>query len=164
MLATRERLTVREWSDPHWRSQNGWLGTDYIHGEPAAVHIPGYVLRRGEHPQLTGAVHFSEGAESHQGLCHGGTMCAVMDDVIGWTGFCADGDCNPWCGFTVQINTALKAPVKVGSWLRVEGEVSRREGARKVWVTARLVAPAAAGGEEVVLCTAEGLFVLKKKV
>ena len=52
----------------------------------------------------------------------------------------------------------------VGSWLRVEGEVSRREGARKVWVTARLVAPAAAGGDEVVHCTAEGLFVLKKRV
>ena len=48
LVASREALSVREWSDPHWRGQNGWLGTDYIHGEPAAVHIPGYVLRRGE--------------------------------------------------------------------------------------------------------------------
>ena len=40
-------------------------------------------------------------------------MTALMDDVIGWCGFCAEGTCKPWCGFTVQVDTSLKAPIKV---------------------------------------------------
>ena len=95
-------------------------------------------------------------AESHRGLCHGGTMCALMDDVVGWTGFCATGVCKPWSGFTVQINTALKKPVEVGSWLRLEGEIVKIEG-RKVSVKARLLD---VDGD--VHCEAEGLVVLKK--
>ena len=59
-------------------------------------------------------------------------MCSLMDDVIGWTGFCATGVCKPWSGFTVQINTALKKPVDVGAWLRLEGEIVKIEGHRLV--------------------------------
>ena len=32
---------------------------------------------------LIGAAYFSERAESHKGLCHGGSMCALMDDIVG---------------------------------------------------------------------------------
>ena len=83
-------------------------------------------------------------------------MCSLMDDVVGWTGFCATGACEPWSGFTVQINTSLKKPVEVGSWLRLEGEIVKIEG-RKVSVRARLLLGAD------VHCEAEGLVVLKKK-
>ena len=129
-------------------------------------------------------------------------MTAIMDDVIGWTGFCVTGACIPWCGFTVQVrvplprathllcmvllaslltyasfasslppqvNTSLKAPVVVNSWLRVEGEITAVE-RRKVHVSARLVgmqqidheAGEGAGLKEVVHCEANGLLVLKK--
>lgn len=108
-----ERLCVREWDEPRWRARNGWRGTDFVHGALAAVHIPDYVVSRtaphgddgGTGVRLVGAAHFGPGAESHQGLCHGGTMTALMDDVIGWTGFCVTGSCVPWCGFTVQVST-----------------------------------------------------------
>ena len=127
------------------------------------MRIIGYALTgSGVGTRLQGAALFTPNAESHKGLCHGGTMCAVMDDVIGWVGFCVSGACLPWSGFTVKVNTNLQAPVKVGSWLRVEGEITAVE-RRKVHVRASLVAPAVDGQpEEVVHCVAEGLFVVKK--
>ena len=84
-----------------------------------------------------------------------------MDDVIGWVGFCVTGKCKPWSGFTVQVNTSLQAPITVGSWLKVEGEIYEVE-RRKVKIRASLTAPSTAGALEVVHCTAEGLFVVKK--
>ena len=156
-----ERIHLPEWDNgAAWRRQNGFKGSDYVHGARAAVHVPRYYLRGvagGVGSKLVGAAHFGPGAESHRGLCHGGTMCSLMDDVIGWTGFCATGACEPWSGFTVQINTALKKPVEVGSWLRLEGEITAIDG-RKVSVKARLLS---ADGD--VHCEAEGLVVLKKK-
>ena len=130
-----------------------------MHRRTGAVHVCGYVLKGcegGVGSQLIGAVHFGPGAESHRGLCHGGTMCSLMDDVVGWTGFCATGVCKPWSGFTVQINTALKKPVDVGAWLRLEGEIVKIEG-RKVSVRARLL-----DFDGAIHCEAEGLVVLKK--
>ena len=66
---------------------------------------------------MAGIVHFTSKAESHQGFCHGGSMCSIMDDAIGWIAFCVTGECKPWTGFTVQINTSLKKPVRVGQIL-----------------------------------------------
>ena len=156
-----ERIGLPEWDNGAvWRRQNGFKGSDYVHGARAAVHVPRYYLRGvsgGVGSKLVGAAHFGPGAESHRGLCHGGTMCSLMDDVIGWTGFCATGVCKPWSGFTVQINTSLKKPVEVGSWLRLEGEIVKIEG-RKVSVKACLLSVDGA-----IHCEAEGLVVLKKK-
>lgn len=156
-------LKIDEWEHGSaWRLLHGWVGEDYVHGPRAGVRIVGYALSgTGVGATLKGAAFFSPNAESHKGLCHGGTMCAVMDDVIGWTGFCVSGTCVPWCGFTVQVNTSLQAPVTVGSWLRVEGTITKVE-RRKVSVKASLVSPGAEGTPEVVHCTAEGLFVIKK--
>ena len=160
-----ERVSLAEWDEgPAWRLANGFEGSDYAHGPAAAVHIAGYYLRGaagGVGSTLTGAVHFGRGAESHRGLCHGGTMCTVMDDVIGWTGFCSTGSCRPWSGFTVQVNTKLSAPVAVGDWLRVDGTVTSVDG-RKVRIKASLVTPAVDGAPAVVHCEGEGLVVLKK--
>ena len=62
----------------------------------------------------------------------------------------------------MTVNTNLQNPVAVGSWLRVEGEITAVE-RRKVSVKAALVAPATGPGEkEVVHCVAEGLFIVKK--
>ena len=88
-------------------------------------------------------------------------MCAIMDDVIGWTGFCVTGKCVPWSGFTVNINTNLKAPVKVHSWLRVEGWITLVE-RRKVHISAKLLGRGESPDQVVVHCEADGLVVLKK--
>jgi len=159
-----ELLRIDEWERGWiWRLANGWLGTDYVHGVDAAVHVAGYLLGKTPegHAKLIGAVHFGPGAESHKTLCHGGTMCAAMDDAMGWVGFCVSGRCQPWSGFTVQVNTSLQAPIAVGSWLRLEGEIYGVE-RRKVRVRATLTAPAVDGADAVTHCTGDGLFVVKK--
>jgi hypothetical protein len=84
---------VREWDDPSWRAspEGGWVGNDYIHSAKSGVRVLDYHLMRGpgsdsaaaDAYSLVGVTHFSERAESHKGLCHGGSMCAVMDDVVG---------------------------------------------------------------------------------
>lgn len=57
-------------------------------------------------------------------------------------------------GFTVQVNTALKKAVPVGSLLKLEARVLRKEGTRKVWVAAKLEDHES----KVVYAEGEGLF------
>ncbi len=170
-------VEVQEWQDHNWReSDGGFHGHDFCHSSASAVRILDYILvppspakeeePAAEFPMLVGAVHFSPRAESHRGLCHGGSMCAVMDDAIGWCGFCSSvkgGDdeflVRPWNGFTVQVNTALLKPVPVGAMLRLEARVMRKEGARKHWIEAQLMHPET----REVHCRAEGLFLLNKE-
>eukprot|EP01034_Spumella_vulgaris_P031597 gene31597-39033_t len=107
-------------------------------------------------PKIIGPAFFSAKAESHKGLCHGGSFCALMDDAIGWMGFCVSGEVRPWTGYTVQVNTSLKKSVRVGSTLKLEAWVNRKEGARKYWITSRLSDPLTGD----VHCEAEGLCLL----
>ena len=105
-----EKIVVPEWEEEgnSYRAKNGWKGRDLIHDPSAAIYIPEYFVkygtetdglqRGGKGTTLTGLVYFSERAESHPGYCHGGSMCSVMDDVIGWVGFMVTGECIPWSG------------------------------------------------------------------
>ena len=86
--------------------------------------------------ELIGVVWFGPDAESHRGLCHGGAMTSLMDDICGHGAFILAGG-GPWSGATVQVNCSLKAPVKVGSVLRVTGRVAKRAG-RKLHIHAVL--------------------------
>ena len=135
---------------------------------------------------VTGYVHFTPQAESHRGFCHGGAACSIMDDVIGWTAFCAplsnttnnndttntnDGAaCTPWSGYTVQINTTLRRPIPIDSYLYVQGVITNIV-RRKVYVTATLYRPtghdedaAAAPDQRIVYATAEGIVVMNPNV
>ena len=114
---------VREWNDENWRlSEGGFSGTDFVHSRSRApVRVLEYlIIHRSSvgrepstdlndglfYPSLVGPAYFSPAAESHKGLCHGGSMCALMDDAIGWMGFCISGRPKEWTGFTVQVNAA----------------------------------------------------------
>ena len=114
---------------------------------------------------LTGVVVFTARAESHQGFCHGGSMCSVLDDVIGWCAFMVTGCCRPWSGFTVQINTSLQKPIPVNSTLLVRAIVTKIE-RRKVSIEARLIDPACLDnqGEPAVHAQGDGLVVLNRGV
>ena len=193
---------VREWHDEKWRlSTGGFSGTDYVHSRsrapvrvleylivkrPNLTREPAKDVREGVfYPSLVGPAYFSGAAESHKGLCHGGSMCALMDDAVGWMGFCITGEPRGWTGYTVQvigrflpadklqpapnkidkltrttfhtqIDTSLKKSVTVGSTLKLEAWVERREGARKIWICAKLSDPS----DDTVHCTARGLFLL----
>ena len=141
-----------------YRVKSGWRGKDLIHSRDSAVRILEYRLsyndsngndfQMGEkilhdtvpYATLTGIVHFTPRAESHKGYCHGGSMCSALDDIIGWTGFCATGTCIPWSGFTVQVNTQMSKPVQVDSILKISCTIIKME-RRKVWVKAYLTDP-----------------------
>jgi acyl-coenzyme A thioesterase PaaI-like protein len=122
--------------------------------------IEGY-SRGGVGTTLTGIVQFTHRAESHAGHCHGGSMCSLLDDVVGWCAFLVTGECRPWSGFTVQINTGLKKPIRVGSVLLVKATIVRID-RRKVFVEANLVEPT--DGEGVIHAKGDGLVVLNRGV
>lgn len=132
---------------------------DYFIEYGSGEGLPDGIQSGGIGTTLTGPVHFTNHAESHTGFCHGGSMCSVMDDVIGWVAFCVTGQCQAWTGFTVQINTALKAPVPVGSVLQLQGTIVKME-RRKVSVEAVLTDPAS--GTE--YASSEGLVVMNRGV
>lgn len=166
-----EKIAVPEWEEgSSYRAWNGWKGRDLIHDPTASIYIPDYYVQYGPRTDglekggrgttLTGLVYFSERAESHPGYCHGGSMCSVMDDVIGWVGFMVTGKCLPWTGFTVQINTSLEKPIPVLSTLMIVAEVKRLE-RRKVFVEARLLDPADNNSQH---ARAEGIVVLNRGV
>jgi acyl-coenzyme A thioesterase PaaI-like protein len=120
--------------------------------------MPGF-SRGGVGTVLTGIATFTLKAESHRGFCHGGSMTSVLDDVVGWCAFMATGECKPWSGFTVQINTSLKKPIMVNTTLLIRGTISNIE-RRKVSVFAELLDPL----DDSVHATGEGLVVLNKDV
>jgi acyl-coenzyme A thioesterase PaaI-like protein len=168
-----EPLVVPEWEDDTegYRAKNGWQGRDLVHDENAPVRITRYfvqygngndisddvsITRGGVGTILTGVVVFTPRAESHQGYCHGGSMCSVMDDVVGWCSFLTTGRCQPWSGFTVQVNTSLRQPVAVNATLLVRAEISKIE-RRKVYMKAVLVDPA---NEDRVHAICDGMAVL----
>ena len=167
-----EKLMVPEWQDSgNYRARNGWKGRDLIHDPYSAVYIPEYFVqygpgnanglaRGGAGTILTGWVYFSDRAESHAGYCHGGSMCSVMDDVIGWVAFLVTGKVLPWSGFTVQINCSLQKPIPVFATLKVEAQIVRLE-RRKVYVEAKLVDPANGDAQH---AAAEGIVVLNRGV
>ena len=155
-----EVVKVLEWDNESNRNSDGFVGTDFCHSAQSHVRILEYFLYNNgaTHHSLLGAVYFSPHAESGRGYCHGGSMCAIMDDAVGWMGFCYTGSVKPWNGFTVQVNTSLKKPVPVHSLLRLNAWVDRLEGKRKVWIKCNLVDP---DNSSNVYSECEGLFLIK---
>lgn len=149
-----EQLVVPEWEHKGcYRATNGWKGHDLVHRPDAPVRIDDYFVVYGpgdDLPQhlnnnkgggagttLTGVCEFTPFSESHKNYCHGGSMCSVMDDVVGWIAFCCTGQVLPWSAFTVQVNTKLCKPIRVGSRLILQATIVSLE-RRKVISTARL--------------------------
>jgi acyl-coenzyme A thioesterase PaaI-like protein len=182
-----EELQVLEWQDDDgtYRNKNGWRGTDLVHDKRAPVRVIQYFVQYGagivtaaaggdnnnKQPQilcerggvgttLTGVAHFTPRAESHKGFCHGGSMTSLMDDVIGWVAFLVTGECKPWTGFTVQVNSSLKRPIPVDSVLLVRAKITAVE-RRKVSVEASIFDP---NDDDAEHASGTGLVVMNKGV
>ncbi len=134
----QRRLKMREWEDLDWRAKSGWMGRDLCHNpDGKAVRVLDYYCDDTDGTTLTGIVWFGPDAESHRGLCHGGAMCSLLDDICGHAVFAATGQA-PWSGATVQVNCSLKKPVEIGSVLRVKANVKFTTGTKKCIVNAIL--------------------------
>jgi acyl-coenzyme A thioesterase PaaI-like protein len=146
-------------------------GRDLVHDANSPVRILEYYVNYGDGSgvsgcskggvltTLTGIAHFTRRAESHQGFCHGGSMCSLLDDVIGWVAFLVTGECRPWTGFTVQINSSLKRPIPVGSVMLVKATITKVE-RRKVFAVASIEDPR----EDAIHATGDGLVIVNKGV
>lgn len=129
------QVLMREWEDTSWRRARGWHGKDLIHDYAGqGVRVLAYFWDPSEET-LTGVVHFGPMAESHRGLCHGGAMTSLMDDICGHCAFIASK--GPWSGATVQVNCKLSKPVHIGQTLLLTGRVAKRE-RKKIWISAKL--------------------------
>jgi hypothetical protein len=141
------KLNIKEWNNDGgiYRKREGWIGQDYMHSSTSPVRILDYILLQPHDDihdySIVAPIIFTKNAESHKGLCHGGTMCAAMDDVIGWCGFCESGSCRPWSGYTVQVDTSLKKAISIGSTLMIEAWIEKRVGERKIYIKAKLSDP-----------------------
>ncbi len=170
-----EELVVPEWQhdDGSYRDKHGWQGRDLVHDRDAPVRILSYYVQYGPGLEgiatstsggcgttLTGVAQFTKRAESHKGYCHGGSMCSLLDDVIGWAAFLVTGECRPWTGFTVQVNSSLKRPIAVDSVLLVQARITRVE-RRKVSVEASIVDP---DDDNAVHAIGSGLVVINRGV
>jgi hypothetical protein len=123
LLSWGEELEVMEWKDDDgtYRKKHDWQGRDLVHDKDSPVRVLDYYVRYGPGitaqndgdctaektilcerggvgTSLTGVAHFTHRAESHRGYCHGGSMCSLLDDVIGWVAFLVTGECRPWTG------------------------------------------------------------------
>jgi predicted thioesterase len=87
-------------------------------------------------------------------------MCSLLDDVIGWVSFVVTGTCQPWTGFTVQVNSSLKRPIPVDSVLLVQAKITNIE-RRKVSVEASIVDPKE---DDAVHATGTGLVIMNRGV
>ena len=81
--SAQRRVLFREWEDVEWRKASGWKGRDLIHSpDGRGVQVLAYFWDDAT-MTLTGIVRFGPDAESHRGLCHGGAMTSLMDDLCG---------------------------------------------------------------------------------
>ncbi|KAL3899949.1 MAG: hypothetical protein SGARI_006349 [Bacillariaceae sp.] len=178
-------LQVLEWQDDDgsYRNKHGWKGTDLVHDKHAPVRVMQYFVQYGNGivaaaekdddttttklcekggvgNTLRGIAHFTPRAESHKGFCHGGSMTSLLDDVIGWVAFLVTGECKPWTGFTVQVNSKLQRPIAVDSVLLVQAKITAVE-RRKVSVEASIVDPE---DDDAVHALGTGLVVMNRGV
>ena len=84
---------------------------------------------------------------------------SVIDDIIGWCAMFVTGSCHPWSGYTVQVNTALRRPIHVGTFLLARATIVSIE-RRKVSIKAVLLDP----DTESIHAEGEGLVVMNKGV
>mmetsp|Transcript_32681 Transcript_32681/g.75237 ORF Transcript_32681/g.75237 Transcript_32681/m.75237 type:complete len:94 (+) Transcript_32681:246-527(+) len=86
-------------------------------------------------------------------------MCSLMDDIVGWCAFLVTGRCAPWTGFTVQVNTSLRRPIPVQTFLLAQAEIVKME-RRKVSIEATLSDPTA----DVIHAKGNGLVIMNRGV
>lgn len=105
-------------------------------------------------------VRFNSECEQQKGWVHRGALCALMDDAANWAGFCVNGTCDIFSGFTKRVDVMLKRPVRVGSVLKLTGEAMFVKNRTDVHVNCKLIDPSY---NETVHCEAECVFVMNER-
>lgn len=87
--------------------------------------------------------------EGWEGIVHGGILCTILDDIMGWALRARDS----W-SVTARLSVQYRKPVAVGRTIRAEGWVTEARG--RIHIAAARILDAETGEE---LATAEATFV-----
>ncbi len=79
---------------------------------------------------------FDAGAAGVPGISHGGPVCAVFDDVMGFVFTTMNGK----IGYTATMTVDFKAPIRLGSTIEFRGRLAKHEG-RKLFIEAEAFDP-----------------------
>ncbi|MBI2435480.1 MAG: PaaI family thioesterase [Candidatus Hydrogenedentes bacterium] len=139
--------------EPGWRvldmPRNFGAGRSFVSGEPEGDRLRIHYYLREEDNVLFAKAWFGLGAEGPPGHAHGGSMAAVLDEVMGFACWVAG---HPVVAATITINFKKQLPLHQVYW--VESHLERVDG-RKVHTTSRLFDPAT----QKVFADGAGLFI-----
>lgn len=135
-----------------WESlpRNEWMTVvpNFVSGDPEGHRLRVRYYRRKTDNALVGRVWFGPGAEGPPGHAHGGSMAAVLDEVMGTAG---------WLNGSMVVAASIKIDfrnkLRLGSVISFEAWVDRVDG-RKVFTKGRLVSD-----KGVTVAESEGLFI-----
>jgi acyl-coenzyme A thioesterase PaaI-like protein len=107
----------------------------YVAGEPNGDRIRVRYYWSETDKVLKGRVWFGQGAEGPPGYAHGGSVAALLDEVMGISGW-ASG----WKVVAAEISVKFKLPTNLGSVHTFEGRVTEVDG-RRIKCAATLCSP-----------------------
>jgi acyl-coenzyme A thioesterase PaaI-like protein len=127
---------------------HGARSDTFLHGDATGVRLQVRYFLREADGALVAKAWFGPGTQGPPGHAHGGSMAAVLDEVMGG---CAWMHGDPV--LAVRLAVELRTALPLGTLTVAEGLITRREG-RKIFARGRL---AAADGR--VFAEGEGLFI-----
>jgi acyl-coenzyme A thioesterase PaaI-like protein len=128
------------------------LGPSFVSGEPSGDRLRVKYYRREADDMLVVKAWFGPGTEGPPGFAHGGSMAALMDEVMGAAAWVAGHPC-----LAGQIKISFRKVLPLGTVARAEGWIEELKG-RKVFVRSRLT-----GDQGELHCEGEGLFLKVKE-
>lgn len=117
-----------------------------VSGRENPLGLAATVSRDGD--DVVASVVFGAAFAGVPGVCHGGPVSSVFDDVMGFVFTTMNGR----TGYTATMTVDFKAPVRIGSRIEFRGRLVRQEG-RKFFIEAEAVDP-----DRVLLARASALF------
>jgi len=107
----------------------------YVAGEPEGDRIRVNYFWSEEDKTLKGRAWFGQGAEGPPGYAHGGAVAALLDEVMGISGWAAG-----WKVVAAEITVRFQLPTVLGVVHTVEGRVTQVNG-RRITCEAKLSSP-----------------------
>ena len=111
---------------------------------------------------MTALLEFGPDLAGHLGICHGGVLSTVLDEVMGTLAILYCGS-NEKGIFTANLTVDFRKPVPAPGMVLVRARIERREG-RKIFAAADVIGVpyGVHDGKEAHLTQGRGLFIMAK--
>lgn len=136
--------------EPSWRpvGLSRWPSENFLHSDAPGKRVSLRYYREEPGGSFRAKVLFGRLAQGHPGHCHGGSLSAVLDEVMGFTAWLSGS-----IVVAAELTIRYRSMVPVGARAIAEAEVIRLEG-RKIWTRSLLRSP---GGT--LYCEGEALYI-----